>query len=288
MSPCGMVMDYLRTFYTTDVRISIDPEVIVKVRWYKAPEGALIFPTSHAFGSSVWETNAREYPSPSIGEIDLSRKWDKGVPPPGVTGQGTQTPLSWFQDGIPASALPLGSVITDLCDLPGPESVLAFGSADAYFAIDYFLGGSISMNAPGVISSTQGLQFLLERLNGSPYTLSARLYKNDFTPDKDTILADLVEADFSGYGQGSVVPGDWFHVGTPPPPAEYNMGATGDLFFSHNGGGVANTVYGFYLVDPAAGALVFTARLATPYLMASNLNTLDVLAVLGLNSVEPS
>src|SRR5438132_3395501 len=83
--------------------VGLQAELIATVRWYWAPPGALPLPGETAFGSSVWETPDREYPQPDLGEIDLARTWNKGATPPGVTGQGTPTPLSWYVDGVPAS-----------------------------------------------------------------------------------------------------------------------------------------------------------------------------------------
>jgi microcystin-dependent protein len=85
------------------MRVRLQPELIATVRWYFAPPGALPLPNETAFGSSVWETPDRDYPQPGLGEIDLTRTWDQGVAPPGVTGQATPTPLAWYVDGVPAT-----------------------------------------------------------------------------------------------------------------------------------------------------------------------------------------
>lgn len=128
-----MVMDHLRLgktgrrsgFYTTDMRLSVDPELIVTVRWYEAPPGAKILPADHAFMSNVWETNARDYPSEDLGEVSLEREFDRGVPPVGVTGQSTPTPLSWFRTGVPAEFHDAGPYPFGRCPLPPPAPLVA-------------------------------------------------------------------------------------------------------------------------------------------------------------------
>lgn len=93
-----------------------------------------------------------------------------------------------------------------------------------------------------------------------------RLFKNDVTPDIETELGDLVEADYSGYAAKTLghpacdaaVDGDhkaWWRF-----PEET---------FLHNGGGVSNGVYGWYLTDHEDGQLFHARRFANaPIAMA--------------------
>ena len=108
-----MVMDHLKSCYTTQMRISLNPEIIATVRWYFCPPGAIVPQVDSAFGSMVWENLDHEFPDPGLGEVNLTRTWDPGVAPPGVTGQGTPTPLDWFDDGVPAG------VVGPLAPCPG-------------------------------------------------------------------------------------------------------------------------------------------------------------------------
>lgn len=96
-----MIVDNLKSCYVTRMRIRVEPELIAIVRWYFAPPGALPLPTESAFGSMVWENTDREYPQPDLGEIDLTRTWDAGKAPMGVTGTETPTPLDWYVNGVP-------------------------------------------------------------------------------------------------------------------------------------------------------------------------------------------
>jgi len=108
-----------------------------------------------------------------------------------------------------------------------------------------------------------GKEFTLATLLASDFgDMHWHLFKNDFVPDEDTELGDIVEADFSGYGT----------VGSP-------FGAiTQDAFgravsdadpvtFTHDGGGVNNTIYGYYTTTSDDVTLLFVERFLAPRLM---------------------
>lgn len=97
-----MVVDHLKSCYTTTVRLRVDPELLATIRWYWAPPGALPLPTPTAFGSMVWDTDWFSDDLGDLGETSLTRTWDRGAAPFGVTGQGTPTPLGWFLTGVPS------------------------------------------------------------------------------------------------------------------------------------------------------------------------------------------
>jgi hypothetical protein len=100
-----MAVDNLKSCYRTLMRFRVDPELILPVRWYFCPPGALPLGAETAFGSMVWENTDREYPQPGLGEVSLTRTWDAGKAPPNVTGLSTPTPLDWLRDGLPADAV---------------------------------------------------------------------------------------------------------------------------------------------------------------------------------------
>lgn len=97
-----MVVDHLHTCYRTTMRLRKDPEELAVVRWYFCPPGAKPLGVPSPFGSSVWETDNREYPTSELGEVDLEFRRCKSNMPPGVRGLATTTPLEWFTTGIPA------------------------------------------------------------------------------------------------------------------------------------------------------------------------------------------
>lgn len=85
---------------------------MAKIRWFKAPSDSEWIDEKSPFMSNVWNFEyGVDYPQPSAGELDLSRTWDKGVAPPGATGQALDSPKDWFLNGPPAEAfqeLPIG------------------------------------------------------------------------------------------------------------------------------------------------------------------------------------
>jgi hypothetical protein len=68
------------------------------------------------------------------------------------------------------------------------------------------------------------------------------LFKNDITPDEDSELADFVEANFSGYA--SLPTNSW---GVPFFDVDRARMNHPILNFVHNGGGVNNDIYGYYI-----------------------------------------
>jgi len=95
-----------------------------------------------------------------------------------------------------------------------------------------------------------------------------RLFKNDFTPDANSVLADFTEADFSGYAK--VFPNEAFYKNDTDNRFEQQH-AVG--VFTHNGGGVSNTIYGWYAVgavDNGGGTqseVMMSERFASPITM---------------------
>lgn len=108
---------------------------------------------------------------------------------------------------------------------------------------------------------------LLEMLrSGVPLTAcSCYLFQNNMTPDQNTVLADLTQATFSGYaasvcnfGAATIVSHKGKIVGTAP------------LTFTHNGGGTANTIYGYYVKITTTSDLIYVERFSASQLMTNN------------------
>lgn len=99
-----------------------------------------------------------------------------------------------------------------------------------------------------------------------------KLFKNDFNPVDGTILADFVEADFSGYA--AITVNDWGAVFTDGAGTARTESTT--KVFSHNGGGTSNSVYGYFFV--ANGKVMFAGRSdSAPVTMSSASHTFSVL-----------
>lgn len=110
----------------------------------------------------------------------------------------------------------------------------------------------------------QGLGEWLKKMTQF-HSLSYRLFVNNVTPDKNTILADLTEESTGSYSRVDVAPGDWTsytvtaHVGTAfAPPISFTPSGT------------TWTTYGYYVVDASTGTLLLavcrfdSAPLSTP------------------------
>jgi hypothetical protein len=87
-----------------------------------------------------------------------------------------------------------------------------------------------------------------------------RLFKNDIPVSPTTLLVDFVEADFDTY---SAKPLDAV-VGAPQFVVDGRYRLPVGPFGYMPPNTVANTVYGWYIVNTAAGLLVWAQRWATP------------------------
>ncbi len=98
-----------------------------------------------------------------------------------------------------------------------------------------------------------GAIFLLDQQNGIFYEM--HLYKNDLTPDLDTVVSDFTEADFGGYAALTIT--GWSAAITV---ADHAKSIANMCQFTHDGGGSANNIYGYYVVVQGSGELVWAER----------------------------
>jgi hypothetical protein len=89
-----------------------------------------------------------------------------------------------------------------------------------------------------------GLDYLLA--TGPTSDWKVRLFQNDVTPSIATVITDLVEADFGGYGEGL-----WPSFGAAGiGPGSYAIAASSsDVTFISDGTSPSNLIYGYYIVD---------------------------------------
>ncbi len=107
-----------------------------------------------------------------------------------------------------------------------------------------------------LIYPDEGLLTWLKK--GTSENLKYRLFSNNITPDRDTILSGVTQASFTGYPSGgiTVAPGDFTleatvgHVG--------NLLAAPIAFLSAHG--APYDCYGYYVVDAGATKLLAIAR----------------------------
>jgi hypothetical protein len=108
------------------------------------------------------------------------------------------------------------------------------------------------------VYSLEGARNWLDLLAGTALTQVAwRLFKNNVSPQQSSVLADFVEADFSGY---AVV---------PPPVVGWSVSVTSGgvaktaanlISWSRGIGPTSNTIYGYFLTD-GPGTYLYAAEL---------------------------
>jgi hypothetical protein len=92
-------------------------------------------------------------------------------------------------------------------------------------------------------------------------TDKVKLFKNDLVPTPDTVLADLTEADFTGYAPVTIA-GAW---NASTDPQERGLVWYSALVpFSASGAAVPNIIYGWYVVNTDGTVLKVVKRLDTP------------------------
>jgi hypothetical protein len=113
---------------------------------------------------------------------------------------------------------------------------------------------------------------LLEQKRTYLNTLTYKLFKNNITPGGANVAADFIEVTDGGYAAKT-------NMGFA---AAYlngvNQGQTDAPSWTNtfNFSGGAFTVYGYYVVDPADGGLVFSERAASPFNVTANGQTYTV------------
>jgi len=106
-----------------------------------------------------------------------------------------------------------------------------------------------------------------------------RLYKNNVTPDEDSVFADFDEANFSGYAEEVPAFGAASIVGHKGKIVD---GAARE--FIHNGGATANTIYGYYVVDDATSKVLWAERFSAPQAVANNGDKITITLAFTANS----
>jgi hypothetical protein len=106
-----------------------------------------------------------------------------------------------------------------------------------------------------VLPQVGALEFLQEYLTTYGTSAQYHLYQNNITPGQATVLADFVEADFSGYA-GGINAANW---SAPVIVSGHAKALANMISWTHNGGGVSNNIYGYYVLA-FNGALLWAER----------------------------
>lgn len=130
---------------------------------------------------------------------------------------------------------------------------------------------------PELIEMTEkGLRWKLDRFLRDPITPDPGWYLMLFANQPDlgltTVLADLAECTFTGYGRRLVQRSQW---SVPVVDGDGLLTVQGPAPYSWTLGGSGETVYGYAVVDPVAGEIRWCQLFDTPIPVASG-GTLQV------------
>jgi len=115
-----------------------------------------------------------------------------------------------------------------------------------------------------VVLQQGDLEFLETVRSAATVLTSLKLFQNNHVPAVTDVNANYTEATFSGYLAMAL--GVW-NLAFINPSGKGEIDANPQAF-SHNGGGVANSIYGVYVVD-ATGNVMYAERFPAPVLMAA-------------------
>ena len=114
---------------------------------------------------------------------------------------------------------------------------------------------------------------------GAPFNTlgKTKLMKNNPAISSTTTLADIDEADFSGYSEtvSNDVPFIFFDVQEQKWVLHFSPEVPG-IVFTHNAAATTNIVYGIYVVDFAETVLLGVAKFDEPLTMANLDDLIDV------------
>jgi hypothetical protein len=260
-------MDELTRCYKTQMRIRVDPELIVDVEWFWCAPGALRFEGVHAFGSMGWETDDREYPAEGLGEINVPGRPIRSRRPADALGRGTPTPADWFENGVPAGVVgpwPFG---------PCPPAVdvrqlgLAIGLRAALRRaepVNPLIAVAWQVRRNTVF---QPMNYVLSAMDRDLRPMLAGWHWALFTDEVVNVLSSLGslhEANFPGYARA---PLDWNNVLTLEAFDYVTLRFGPSTFTRDSSAGAPVTVSSFGAID-GAGNLRFVALLPDSYLLA--------------------
>lgn len=100
-------MDYVRSCYTTVMRVCADPATDYPVAWYFAPPGAQLYPGEHSFGSGNWDFNHLVGPYQLGEQAGPLGNYSKGANIWGYLGKCQVGTPDQFVNGLSAADLEL-------------------------------------------------------------------------------------------------------------------------------------------------------------------------------------
>lgn len=115
-----------------------------------------------------------------------------------------------------------------------------------------------------VVPDIAGLELLKKVLNDENVIL--KLYKNNYTPDEDSLLSSFTDANFDGYVQKTLVTASWAIPTSESPvaPCVDNEAVSTYAEQSWTCGTAGNTVYGYYVVGVTSTKLLWVDSFSVP------------------------
>lgn len=100
----------------------------------------------------------------------------------------------------------------------------------------------------------------LDLILATNYTL--KLFSSDTTPTEATVAGDLTEATFTGYAAINLTGGSWTTTQGDPTTGTYAQQT-----FTRSSTGVAQSIYGYYVVTTTGGLLRWVERFENAVVM---------------------
>lgn len=142
---------------------------------------------------------------------------------------------------------------------------------------------------PGLVVSPDGELELLARLLYHTVWVdrgwSLHLFKNDYVPNRDTELADLTEADYSGYARVDLDEDGWGEPDQIAGAAVSYYGTDFEYFFTAAG---SQLVYGYYLTFDSQTKLLWSQRFdVSPVSVSTTVPAMVWPVLTGRSQLEP-
>lgn len=112
----------------------------------------------------------------------------------------------------------------------------------------------------------EGLSHLLDWMIRDPitpdHTLELRIFANNITPSRTSVLASFTEATFAGYSRRTLTRAGWTPAEVEDDHVARSHRAAGGQTYLVTGD--FQTVYGIYLVEPSLGVVIAAQRFLEP------------------------
>lgn len=248
-SPCGLVVQNLRSCYETDARPFRDDETVIRLRWYFVPDGTPQLPFGTIFTSLAWLDEPEG--DSEIGEVPgADRQWTNGdIPSPALPGDHPCGTADDFAQGglIGNAGILTAGLGTPICcftpaELANPafcqalETLLPPAYRLSYIPAAPAAGQQGPTAGPVILRRTipcryEGTGFGFANILPGPHAFTIPWHLEFLAPDQYTLGGHAVELPASGGGtntsrtdptQAFSIVGDWI-PNSPPYNVLYTL-----------------------------------------------------------------